>query len=123
MGVFNAFYVRANGEATLETVRRGFDGLEVDQHGDFIRVKLPGTPKKTPEEMLTRLSVMFSTDVFWLGFESAMDCFEFHHWHSGQHVRSLVYGLEEERTWERADGNPESWERNCLFHPKNMECE
>ena len=68
--------------------------------------------------MLTRLSEVFSTDVFWLSFRSAMDCFEFHHWQSGQHVRSLVYGLEEERTWERADGAPEPWEREFLFHRK-----
>jgi hypothetical protein len=25
--------------------------------------------------------------------------------------------------WERADGIPEPWEREILFHPKNMECE
>jgi hypothetical protein len=25
--------------------------------------------------------------------------------------------------WERADGTPEPWEREFLFHPKNMECE
>jgi hypothetical protein len=123
MGTFNAFYIRANGKATLEAVRGGFDGMEVEQYGDFIGVKLPGIPSKTPEPMMTRLSEMFSTDVFWLGFDSAMDCFEFHHWRSGQHVRSLVYGLEEERTWERADGTSEPWERQFLFHPKNLECE
>ena len=123
MSAFDAFYIRANDKATLPTVREGFDQLEIEQHGDFIGLKLPGTPKKTPEEMLSRLSVMFSTDVIWLSFESAMDCFEFHHWHSGRHIRSLVYGMEEERTWERADGTPEPWEREFLFHPKNMECE
>jgi hypothetical protein len=95
MSSFNAFYVEANGKATLDAVRQGFDQLKVEQHRDFIGVQLPGAPKKTPEEMLSRLSVMFSTDVFWLSFESGMDCFEFHHWQSGLHVRSLVYGMEE----------------------------
>jgi len=123
MSSFNAFYVKANGKATLDAVRQGFDQLAVEQHRDFIGVQLPGAPKKTPEEMLSRLSVMFTTDVFWLSFESAMDCFEFHHWQSGQHMRSLVYGMDEERTWERADGAPEPWERDFLFHPRNMECE
>jgi hypothetical protein len=123
MSSFNAFYVKANGKAILDAIREGFDQLEVEQHRDFIGIQLPGAPKKTPEEMLSRLSVMFTTDVFWLSFESAMDCFEFHHWHSGQHVRSLVYGMEEERMWERADGTPEPWEREFLFHPRNMECE
>ena len=52
-----------------------------------------------------------------------MASFRFHHWPSGRHICSLVYGIEEERTWERADGTPEPWEREFLFHPKNMECE
>jgi hypothetical protein len=123
MSSFNAFYVKANDKATLDAIREGFDQLEVEQYRDFIGIQLPGAPRKTPEEMLSRLSVMFTTDVFWLSFESAMDCFEFHHWQSGQHVRSLVYGMEEERMWERADGTPEPWEREFLFHPRNMECE
>jgi len=123
MSSFNAFYVKANANATLEAIRQGFDELAVEQHRDFIGVQLPGAPRKTPEEMLSRLSGMFTTDVFWLSFESAMDCFEFHHWQSGRHMRSLVYGMEEERMWERADGTPEPWEREFLFHPRNMECE
>src|SRR5437762_2666593 len=102
MSTFNGFYIRANAKATLAAVREGFDQLEIEQHGDFIGVKLP--PKRTPEDMLTRLSEMFETDVFWLGFQSAMDCFE-----SGRNVRSLVYGMKKERIWERADGTPESW--------------
>jgi hypothetical protein len=121
MSTFHGFYIRANRKATLDTVRQDFKKLEAEQHGDFIGVKMP--PKKTPEEMLNQLSRKFSTDVFWLGFQSAMDCFEFHHWKSGRCVRSLIYGMEEERTWERADGKPEPWERQFLFHPKNMECE
>src|SRR5262249_52197187 len=121
MSTLNAVYIRANGKATLEAVRGGFEPLVVEQHGEFIGIKTP--PRRAPEEILSRLPVMFGTDVFWLGFESAMDCFEFHHWQSGRHMRSLVYGLEEERRWERVDGTPEPWERRFLFHPKNMECE
>jgi len=123
MSTFNAFFIRATEKATLASVRSGFDKMEIEQYRDFIGVQPPGSLSKTPEPMLTRLSEMFSTDVIWLSFQSAMDCFEFHHWQSGQHVRSLVYGMEEERTWERADGTPEPWEREFLFHPKNMECE
>lgn len=123
MSTFSAFYIRENEKATLKAVREGFDKMDIEQYRDYIGVRLPGSLPRTPEPMLTRLSEMFSTDVIWLSFQSAMDCFEFHHWQSGQHVRSLVYGLEEERTWERADGTPERWEREFLFHPKNMECE
>ena len=123
MSSFNAFYVKANGKATLEAMRQGFDQLKVEQYRDFIGIQLPGAPKKTPEDWLSHLSKEFTTDVFWLSFESGMDCFEFHHWQSGQHIRSLVFGIEEERMWERADGAPEPWEREFLFHPKNMEYE
>ncbi len=121
MGSFNAFYIKANSNATLETVRQGFDQFEIEHYGDFITAKLP--PKRPPEKLLMRLSETFSTDVFWLGFESAMDCFEFHHWQFGRHVRSLVYGMEEERTWERVDGTPEPWEREFFFHPNNLACD
>lgn len=121
MGTLNGFYIQANAKATLATISEGFDQFETEQYGDFIGVKLP--PKRTPEEMLTRLSEMFDTDVFWLGFQSAMDCFEFHHWQSGRNIRSLVYGMEEERIWERADGTPEAWEREFFFHPGNLECD
>ncbi len=123
MSTFHAFFIRANEKATLAAIQSGFDKMKIEQFRDFIGVQLPGSLSTTPEPMLTRLSEMFSTDVIWLSFQSAMDCFEFHHWQSAQHVRSLVYGMEEERTWERADGTPEPWEREFLFHPKNMECE
>lgn len=123
MSTFNAFFIRANEKATLTAIQKGFEKMEIAQLRDFIGVQLPGSLSKTPEPMLTRLSEMFSTDVIWMSFQSAMDCFEFHHWESGQHIRSLVYGINEERTWERADGATEPWEREYLFHPKNMECE
>lgn len=122
MSTFNAFFLRANEKATLEAVRQGFDQMEVGRFCDFIGVRLPRPVSKLPEPMLIRLSEMFNTDVIWLSFESAMDCFEFHHWQSAQHVRSLVYGLEEEWTWERADGRPEIWEPRVFFDSRNMEC-
>ncbi len=122
MSTFNAFFIRANEKATLEAVRQGFDQMDVERFCDFIGVRLPRPFSKVPESMLIRLSEMFNTDVIWLSFESAMDCFEFHHWQSAEHVRSLVYGLEEERTWERADGKPEMWERRVFFDPRNMKC-
>ncbi len=121
MSIFDAFYVRANQQATLKAIRQRFDKMEVEQNGDFIGVLLHSSLLKTKEPMLMQLSEIFDTDIFWLGFESAMDCFEFHHWLSGKHIRSLVYGLEEERTWERADGTPEIWESEFFFHPKNLE--
>ncbi len=122
MSIFNAFFIRANEKATLEVVRDGFHEMEVDRFCDFIGVRFARPVSKVPQAMLIRLSEMLNTDVIWLSFESAMDCFEFHHWQSAQHVRSLVYGLEEERTWERADGKSEIWEARVFFDPRNMEC-
>src|SRR5690349_8928858 len=109
MSAFNGIYIRANDTATLDAVRSGLDPFEVEQHGDFIGVKLP--PRQAPEATLKKLSTVFETDVFWLGYESAMDCFEFQHWHSGKPLRAIAYGMEEERIWERADGEPEPWEQ------------
>jgi hypothetical protein len=41
---------------------------------------------------------------------------------SGEHWRSLVYGcFTAERTWERAEGSPEPWEREVLFDRERLE--
>jgi hypothetical protein len=101
-------------------VRESFGQFPIEQHRDFIGVRLSRSPGPKTVAKLERISKLLETDVMILGFQGAMDCFEFHHWQSGRHIRSLVYGLEEERVWERADGTPEPWEREFLFHPKQM---
>ncbi|MBI3411285.1 MAG: hypothetical protein HY040_23370 [Planctomycetes bacterium] len=74
-----------------------------------------------PEPELASLSARLDTDVLWLGFQSVVDAFQFHHWQSGNHLRALVYGVfDQERTWERVEGVPEPWERAVFFDPKEL---
>ncbi|APR75554.1 LSU ribosomal protein L19p [Minicystis rosea] len=50
-------------------------------------------------------------DVVELGFQSTIDAFRFVRWSKGKPTRTLVFGWsEDERTWERIDGEPEPWE-------------
>src|SRR5262249_32164524 len=43
-----------------------------------------------PKRELMELSLRLKTDVLWLSFQSVVDAFQFHHWQSGNHLRSLV---------------------------------
>jgi len=119
-GGVTALYFRANQPLTIESVRESFGKFPIEQHRDYIGVRLPRPLRPNAASKLVQMSKLLDTDVMALGFQGAMDCFEFHHWQSGRHIRSLVYGMEEERVWERADGTPEPWEA-LLFHPKKMQ--
>ena len=118
MGTFNAFYVRGRADhvAVVGAIRAEFRDAEIEASTEFWGVRLPDDTFKPPERKLMELSSRLTTDVIWLGFQSVVDAFQFHHWRAGAHLRSLVYGaFVEERTWERADGSPEPWERQVLF--------
>ena len=58
-----------------------------------------------------------------MSLQSAVDAFQFHHWKSGKHIRSLVYGCLREGEWERVEGQPEPWEREVFFNSKDLEFE
>ena len=74
-----------------------------------------------PVDDLAGLSADLATDVIWLSFQSVVDAFEFHHWRAGTILRALVFGCyEEERTWERVEGEAEAWEREAFFDPKAL---
>jgi len=80
---------------------------------------LPKEAYEVPERDLAELSLRFGTDVLWLSFQSTVDAFQFYHWRNGEHLRTLVYGcFDKEHTWERTEGNPESWERAVFFNPE-----
>jgi len=84
---------------------------------------LPKEAYEVPERDLAELSLRFGTDVLWLSFQSTVDAFQFYHWRNGEHLRTLVYGcFDKEHTWERTEGNPESWERAVFFNPEGLEC-
>lgn len=117
MGTLNAFYVRATTDdaAIAAEIRAQFPNAEVQTDTQFWGVTLPEDAFEAPESDLMELSSRLKTDVLWLTFQSVVDAFQFHHWRAGQHLRSLVYGLGEERTWERAEGTPEPWEQDVFF--------
>jgi hypothetical protein len=122
MGTWNAFYVSTRDSGTAAAIRERFPDAEIESSPDFLGVKMPEDAFKAPESELAELSALLDTDVIWLGFQSVVDAFQFHHWRSGRHVRALVYGcFDEERTWERAEGEPEPWEREVLFSQEELE--
>jgi hypothetical protein len=121
MGTWNAFYVRAQNDDAITLVRERFPDAEIESSAAFLGVKMPDDAFEAPESDLAALSTRLATDVIWLGFQSTVDAFQFHHWRSGHHVRALVYGcFHDERTWERAEGEPEPWEREVLFNQREL---
>lgn len=123
MGTLNAFYVRAaTPDAAIIAIRAKFRVVKVLAGTEFRGVQLPGRAYKPPERLLLELSLQQNSDVIWLSFQSAVDAFQFHHWRAGLHLRSLVYGcFAEERTWERAEGDTEPWEREVFFGQSELE--
>lgn len=115
MGTWNAFYVSV-GNGSEAAIRAKFPSARIDATSRFLGVRMPDEAFEAPEGVLQELSAHLTTDVIWLGFQSTVDAFQFHHWRSGAKVRSLVYGcFAEERTWERVEGQPEPWEREVFF--------
>lgn len=124
MGTLNAFYVRAESEKAVPAIRKVFPKQEIEQFEEFVGVNMADDAFEAPETILAELSSQLGTDVMWMSLQSTVDAFQFHHWKSGKHIRSLVYGcFQEERTWERAEGEPEPWEREVFFNPKDLEFE
>jgi hypothetical protein len=75
-----------------------------------------------PDDALERLSRELKTEVIWLAFQKITDAFEYQHWENGTRLRHLVFGCyDQERTWERVDGEPEAWESEGLFDPRRLE--
>ncbi len=124
MGTWNAFYVRADVEKAVPAIRKGFPQQEVEQFEEFTGVNMGDDSFEAPDAVLAELSSQLETDVMWMSLQSTVDAFQFHHWKSGKQIRSLVYGcFQEERTWERVEGEPEPWEREVFFSPKDLEFE
>jgi len=115
MGTWNAFYVRAAEDSAAMVIAKEFPEGEMEHEGEFIGVKMGDEEFEAPVEKLSAVSRRLGTDVIWLGFQSVVDAFVFHHWQNGELVRSLVYGCMEERVWETVDGSSEAWEREAFF--------
>lgn len=124
MGTLNAVYVRANGASIESAVGKIFPHAEVEAGQEFTGFTLTKANNafEPPHDDLCELSDECGTDVIWLSFQSTVDAFEFHHWHDGLLLRSLVFGCyAEERTWEQAQGQPEPWENAAFFDPGGLE--
>jgi len=124
MGTLNAIYVRAVDTRTAAALAAEHAGARTELGSDFFVIDQPDDKFRCREAELAGLSLSLDTDVIWLSFQSAVDGFQFHHWRSGQCVRSLVYGcFEQERTWERVEGAAEPWERDAFFRSSDLEIE
>jgi len=116
MGTLNAIYIRAADTAVASAISAEYADAYTEPGTQFYAVDQPADRFRCPEGELAALSERLNTGVIWLGFQSAADAFQFHHWRGGEHLRSLVYGcFEEDRTWERIEGEPEPWENSILF--------
>jgi hypothetical protein len=122
MGTMNAFYVRAESEALTAALQGAFPTAKLQTGNGFTCADLKPDDFDPPKDALAKLSVDFKTDVVWLGFQSVVDAFQFHHWQAGALVRSLVYGCygDEERTWEEVSGQAEPWEQAAIFDAKGL---
>jgi hypothetical protein len=119
MGTLNAVYVRVSTPEMAATLLAINAEAYTEPDSEFYAIK---TSEFDPDEsVLAGLSLALDTDVLWVGFQSVVDAFQFHHWRSGRYLRALVFGChDEERVWERADGDPEAWERNAMFGEKDL---
>jgi hypothetical protein len=115
MGTLNCIYIRARDAEMVAAVRGVYPGAVGGEGAGFLAVEQPDRRFRCPEGELQGLSARLGTEVIWLGFQSVVDAFAYHHWDGGKHLRSLVYGMEQERVWERAEGTAEGWEAEVLF--------
>ena len=121
MGTMNAIYVRATESAKVNALRVEHPTAYTEPRSEFYAIEQQPSQFVAPEAKLAILSARLDTDVLWLGFQSVVDAFQFHRWRSGEHRRALVFGcFGHERTWERADGVPEEWERAAFFDAKEL---
>lgn len=116
MGTLNAFYVRISDPSKSAALRAEYPSAFTEPGTDFYAIELPVDRFECPDAALQSLSARLGTDVIWLGFQSVVDAFQYHHWRNGDHLRSLVYGcFEHEREWEQVEGQPQEWEAAVIF--------
>lgn len=119
MGTLIAIYIRARPALESEIVAR-FPGAFGELGSSFFAVELAVEDANYPAAALELLSKQMQTEVLWLVFQSAVDTFEYRHWIAGECLRKLVHGRSVERTWEVAEGQPETWEEKCFFDERTL---
>ncbi|MDB6068787.1 MAG: ribosomal protein L19p [Pedosphaera sp.] len=122
MGTLNSFYIRTKDSSSIAAIQKKFPSAQIEPGQEFVGVTLAQDAFEPPTTDLIALSASLGTDVIWLSFQSTVDAFEFHHWWAGTSLRSLVFGCyKEERTWDRAEGGPEAWERAAFFETRSLQ--
>jgi hypothetical protein len=82
---------------------------------------VPWDDFRAPDALLREISTTLGTEVLWLSFQKQVDAFEFQHWAKGRLLRRLTFGCyEQERTWEKVEGQAEAWEAAALLDPKDL---
>jgi hypothetical protein len=118
------FYVPLDGprrSEMLDAIRSGIGekGTLYDQDTHAVVLWHDFNP---PSDLLERLSRDLRAEIIWLSFQKIVDAFEYQHWEDGTRRRHLVFGCyEQERTWEKVEGEPEGWESEGLFDPRRLE--
>lgn len=122
MGTLVTVYIRANHSATADAIRREYPSAITEPGTTFYDIHGNLIGWEPQEEDLRDLSARLDTEVIRLAFQSGFDAFEFHRWYRGRCLRSLVFGCSAsmERTWERAEGEAEPWERDAIFSPEEL---
>jgi hypothetical protein len=118
MGTLFTLYVLASDAATAKRLLDEYPSARTEAGTQFHEVVDHPFRYEPAEDRLLDLSARLHTDVIWLGFQSVVDAFQFHHWRDGVHLRALVYGCTEEGAWERIEGTPEPWEYEAIIAPK-----
>jgi len=116
MSLMKDLFVRKVTDDAITAIRAKFSSAEIKTNSEYIRVL--NTPLL--ERDLMELSLHLETDVMWLGYWSMADALEYYHWQAGELVRALGYGIYQDRTWERIEGQPEAWERGFFFDPEEL---
>ncbi len=140
MATLNAIFVPSAVLQEATPLLSAFTGAERLQNDRYCGLFLPEDQFRPPEDDLRLLSATLNTHVFWLGFQSTAGAIRYHHWRSGDNLRSLVFGYgaeprstglltkllhlwkgdDEEPKWERVEGFPEPWEQEAFFSERQL---
>ncbi|MFN7141498.1 MAG: hypothetical protein ACK4UN_19395, partial [Limisphaerales bacterium] len=123
MSTYNAFYVRkqAPDDVTRAEILKLYPDAHVETLPDFIGAVLSRNEYTPAEEALSQLSEKLDTDIIWVGYQTAVEAFVYHHWRVGTQLRALRYGCASEGTWDRVEGEVEPWERDAFWNDGDLD--
>ncbi len=122
MSTFNAFYIRkkAADKETRAAILSINPKASIQTFDDFIGGILSTDEWEAPEKKLSALSRKLETDIVWVTYQTTAGSFIYHHWHSGAHLRALMYGCLKEGRWDRVEGQAEEWEEEQFWDKESL---